>query len=283
MTDQRGLIITTSDFTPAAVREAAAAGKVPISLIDGKRLIELLVQHQIGVRKKSVPLLELNVSDLVVVEEEDGGGEKSAALWPLPGGQERFFDTLMAFVDQIGAKKPTLDEMTEWVLANYETVTKQRLVHSYLRAVLYSMGIIDFDGDQVVLTADGEKLRQSRDRADLLRLLELNVLGVTELLEFLRAQPGQPRRDPRALGEEARPLVEHRRADAAPAAVAGDLWRGREGRSAVARSRGACGGVECAVRAGSRRISALEPRSSSRTPSLRSRLSSSALAMTEAR
>lgn len=57
VTDQRGLIITTSDFTPAAVREATATGKIPISLISGKRLIELLVQHQIGVRRKAVPLL----------------------------------------------------------------------------------------------------------------------------------------------------------------------------------------------------------------------------------
>ena len=57
VTDQRGLIIT-SDFTPAAVREATATGRIPISLISGKRLIELLVQHQIGVRRKAVPLRE---------------------------------------------------------------------------------------------------------------------------------------------------------------------------------------------------------------------------------
>ena len=56
MTDQRGLIITTAGYTKDARTESDAAGKTPISLIDGKRLIQLLVEKQIGVRRKPISL-----------------------------------------------------------------------------------------------------------------------------------------------------------------------------------------------------------------------------------
>lgn len=88
MSDQRGLIITTAGFTRDAISEAGASAKTPISLIDGKRLVQLLAEKQIGVRRKAVHLLELNIGELLVGDEEPGSGEKSASLWPLPGGQQ---------------------------------------------------------------------------------------------------------------------------------------------------------------------------------------------------
>ena len=122
VTDQRGLVITTSSFTTAAISEAAAPGKTPVSLIDGKRFVELLVEKQIGVRRRSIQLFELNLDELVATDES-AGDEKSAVLWPLPGGQERYFETMLAFLDEIGANRPTVDELTQWVLLHYEKVT----------------------------------------------------------------------------------------------------------------------------------------------------------------
>ena len=40
--DQRGLIITTSDFTKDALDEARATNKMPVALVNGTKLIELL-------------------------------------------------------------------------------------------------------------------------------------------------------------------------------------------------------------------------------------------------
>jgi hypothetical protein len=187
MTDQHGLIITTAGYTKDALSEAAASGKTPIGLIDGSRLVDLLVENEIGIRRKTVPLLELNVTDLVNVDEGETG-DKSASLWPLPGGQEHFFDTLLAFLDEIGARRPGLDEMTTWVMDRFEKVTKQRLVQSYLRSVLYSMGLIEFDGERIQLADEGEALRTSRDKKHLLRILARNILGIEEILEFLEKQ-----------------------------------------------------------------------------------------------
>lgn len=59
-TDERGLIVTTSDFTKAAKTEATLPNKhVPIDLIDGKQLVSLLVEHEIGVRRNQYQMLEL--------------------------------------------------------------------------------------------------------------------------------------------------------------------------------------------------------------------------------
>ena len=189
MTDQRGLIITTSSFTKDAVSEADASGKAPISLIDGERFVELLIEKQIGVRKRAVPLLELNIGELVVAEDDQATGDKSATLWPLPGGKANYLSTLLAFLDYIGSTKPSIDEMTDWVIATYEKVTKTTVVRSYLRSVLYSMGVIDFDGDRVVLAPEGENVRQVRSQEEVLNLLKTKVSGIDETLELLATGP----------------------------------------------------------------------------------------------
>ena len=67
----RGTIVTTSRFArgaqDAAVKEAAA----PITLIDGDKLVDLLIEHGIGVEKRSVEILDLDADDLVVRETDD--------------------------------------------------------------------------------------------------------------------------------------------------------------------------------------------------------------------
>lgn len=58
--DEHGIIITPSDFTPSAKTEAVAVGKSPISLINGKQLIELLIDYNVGVavEEYKVPMLD---------------------------------------------------------------------------------------------------------------------------------------------------------------------------------------------------------------------------------
>jgi restriction system protein len=46
---EHGIIITPSDFTAAAKSEAEETGKVRISLINGSQLVDLLIDHQVGV------------------------------------------------------------------------------------------------------------------------------------------------------------------------------------------------------------------------------------------
>ncbi len=50
----RGIFITTSVFTQQADDQAGAPGYKPIDLIDGERLVELLVEHRLGIKDVTV-------------------------------------------------------------------------------------------------------------------------------------------------------------------------------------------------------------------------------------
>ena len=58
-THEQGLIITTSDFSPGARKEAVRADAIPVGLMNGQQLINLLLEHEIGVRRTSLDLFEV--------------------------------------------------------------------------------------------------------------------------------------------------------------------------------------------------------------------------------
>ena len=49
---EQGIIFTPSDFTPEAKAEAQSEGKMPITLINGNQLIDLLFQYKVGVKQE---------------------------------------------------------------------------------------------------------------------------------------------------------------------------------------------------------------------------------------
>jgi restriction system protein len=59
---QKGTIITTGDYGKGAKDAAFEMGAAPITLINGETLIDLLIQHQIGVKKKTVDYYEFDDS-----------------------------------------------------------------------------------------------------------------------------------------------------------------------------------------------------------------------------
>lgn len=67
----RGTIVTTSRFAKGAQEAAFATGTAPITLIDGQKLIDLLIERSIGVRKRAIELLELNVEEFAALEKDN--------------------------------------------------------------------------------------------------------------------------------------------------------------------------------------------------------------------
>jgi restriction system protein len=60
---EQGLIITTSDFSKGARDEAARPDAVPVALMNGDQLVNLLIEHDIGVRRAHYDLIELGDAD----------------------------------------------------------------------------------------------------------------------------------------------------------------------------------------------------------------------------
>lgn len=59
-THEQGIIITTSNFSKGAIHEANEIGKTPISLVTGSQLLELLIEHSIGVNKEQYTVYSLD-------------------------------------------------------------------------------------------------------------------------------------------------------------------------------------------------------------------------------
>ncbi len=57
---EQGILITTSDFSSGAKREADEPGRTRISLVNGEQLLDLLIQHNIGVTQEQHTLLSLD-------------------------------------------------------------------------------------------------------------------------------------------------------------------------------------------------------------------------------
>lgn len=58
----RGTIITTGGFAQGCKDAALFPGAAPITLIDGDRVIELLLKHSVGVKKKQQTIIEIDES-----------------------------------------------------------------------------------------------------------------------------------------------------------------------------------------------------------------------------
>lgn len=67
----RGTIITTGSFSKGTIDASLEVGGAPITLIDGRRLVDLLIKHGIGVRKESVELWELDAGRFAVGDENE--------------------------------------------------------------------------------------------------------------------------------------------------------------------------------------------------------------------
>lgn len=58
-THEQGLIITTSDFSKGARQEAERPDAVPVALMNGQQLADLLIENDIGIIRTSYDLIEL--------------------------------------------------------------------------------------------------------------------------------------------------------------------------------------------------------------------------------
>jgi restriction system protein len=72
----RGTIITLGKFSSGCVEAALFPGAAPISLVDGTRLVDLLVEHEIGIRKRPATLYEID-SDFFAQASESQQLEES--------------------------------------------------------------------------------------------------------------------------------------------------------------------------------------------------------------
>jgi len=65
----RGTIITLGKFSGGCQEAALFAGAAPIGLIDGEKLLDLLIEHEVGIRKRPAQLYEIDEGVFTTVGE----------------------------------------------------------------------------------------------------------------------------------------------------------------------------------------------------------------------
>ncbi|HUV79585.1 MAG TPA: restriction endonuclease [Candidatus Bathyarchaeia archaeon] len=186
-TDQRGLIITTSSFTRDSKKEAEAESKTPISLINGEQLLNLLIQYEIGISKKPISYLEL---DLEQLEDFEAGSDisssgQSLGLWPLPGGREKLVESTLKMLRDIAQTEPTNNQMIDWMRATFPKAKSEKTIKGYIR-VLKTLNLIIFDGEEIKITEDGSKALTKDPKEIILNQLRACVAGVDQYLDALK-------------------------------------------------------------------------------------------------
>lgn len=203
--------------------------------------MSLLVEHGIGVEKTEARILRLDPSSLVsesdieadpsnadtepttptdVAEHRRGASRarrgKNRSLWPLPGGQANFVQTMWRLLTEVSESEPTLDQFVEWMLGTFERVNSRKTARSYIEMVRLAGLIVPRSG-RFVLTADGAAALADTDAdADALyRVMEANIDGLAEALtrsrqspvtaEMLRSRTARTRWSPAQLPFDRRP------------------------------------------------------------------------------
>lgn len=185
--DQRGLIITTSNFTRAAMEEACAKNKTPISLVDGEKLITLLIDKQIGIKRVQKELVSIDEEYFNSLEGEDVGctTDKKRALWPLPGGIDRYYETLLSVLTTLQSKPMPKKKIIEWFKKNFENVNSDRTVSSYINIVFMNLGLIQLVKNDYRLTAIADDFIRNPSKDALFEIMRNHIFGIDETMSLL--------------------------------------------------------------------------------------------------
>lgn len=190
--DQRGLIITTSDFTKSAMAEARAGNKMPVALVNGERLVDLLIKHGIGVQSQEVTLHSIDDaffdSPESALEVSNATNGKALAIWPMPGGLEAYADTLCKLLQTIASGTKAKAKLVSWFTDTFDSVESERTANGYLN-VPRTLGFTAQHGTSISLTDLGQQLVTTSDRDLIYTQLLARVAGVAELFEYLEASP----------------------------------------------------------------------------------------------
>jgi Restriction endonuclease/HB1, ASXL, restriction endonuclease HTH domain len=192
---EQGLIITTSRFTKAAVKEAEMTDRAPVTLINGELLVELLAEFEIGVKRQSRPVLQLDETALAGGSgADDGDGAVVGtpgktppgmyrSLWPLPGGNQAYVTALEKLLP-LAADQPTTTEFISRLQREFPQVESIATANGYIR-VLVALGFVELTSGQISLTPAGREFVETQDIELVREALRVRVVGVQELLDEL--------------------------------------------------------------------------------------------------
>ncbi len=109
--------------------------------------------------------------------------ERQKAFWPLPGGWEKYDDSLYSTLKYVSENEPSVDELVEWFLDSFDKVNSTKNAKGYVNNVLKSIGFFNFDDNKYLKLSDaGEYYLKNKDNDYLSNVLLDYIYGFKEIL-----------------------------------------------------------------------------------------------------
>lgn len=195
---QQGVIVTTGQFTADAVADAQRQDGLAIHLIDGSQLVDLMVEHGLGVRTSRLVVFALREEFFIGSPDGTPGADATydvrAAvahanrryyLAQLPGGRSADYLATLAQMAQLADKRPSLDAFITLFQEAFPSITRADEARRRMR-VLISIGLVEIDSDRVTLTFLGKRFLENRNPEILREAFLTRIAGVSEILALVR-------------------------------------------------------------------------------------------------
>ena len=185
---EQGLIITTSGFTKSAIKEAEMTDRAPVTLIDGKVLAEHPAEYEIGIKRQSRPVLQLDETTLAGATGTEVGSNGGStvpgktpvgmyrSLWPLPGGNQAYVTALEKLLP-LASGQPTTAHFIARLQQEFPQVESLATAGGYVR-VLVALGFVEIDGGQISLTPTGRDFVETQNIETVRDALRRRIVGI---------------------------------------------------------------------------------------------------------
>jgi restriction endonuclease Mrr len=195
---QQGVIVTTSQFSEPAVVDARRQDGNAVHLIDGGELVDLMVEHGLGVSTSRVVQFSLN--EQFFTGSPDSAPATTAAqlaspvisqtgrryfLAQLPSGRSADYLATVAAMAQLAEQQPSLDEYIVLFQRQFPSITRVDEARRRMR-VLLSLGLVDIESDHVALTFLGRRFLDEREPHLLGEAFLARIAGASEIQAMVR-------------------------------------------------------------------------------------------------
>ncbi len=161
---------------------------MPVSLVNGEKLIKLLFKYGVGVKAEEKLIYSIDTGyfqNETSTLKKSTSTEKNKSLWPLPGGNMNYVDTLNKFLEAIVNGQNTKKKLIQWYMNNFENVQSEKTADGYV-FVPKSMGLIDIKEGKYLLSEDEEKYFESNDLDILYKITGKNIYAFEDIVEYLK-------------------------------------------------------------------------------------------------
>ena len=161
---------------------------MPVSLINGDKLLSLLLKYGVGVKKDNVTLYSINneyFENEDVAEKKHAISGKNRGLWPLPGGTNTYIETLFRYLDAVNDGTNTREALIKWYINNFNNVKSEKTANGYIN-VPRSMGLTKLINGKLVLTEEGQEILKTHDLNLLYETISNNILAFDDIVEYIK-------------------------------------------------------------------------------------------------